>query len=326
MMADSNLSIYKSHDPATITANQLKNTPPIVLDEVLQGRVAGVEINKSKAKEAAKINIRGLGSIAKNQQPLYLINDKMYDSLPASINQKNIKKIDIVKAADATAMYGAKAANGIVRITTNDNLITGKITNQNGEAVANASVNINNTNKSVATNANGNFNFTTTDSIVDITVNAIGYNSINTSVYNIKLNKITIKENQASLSEVVVIGYGTSKKIDMTANIEKQNQYASDSLTPVGGWQYYTQYINKKIGIIGDTTDANQAVIRDKFGYKLNDIAIEFSVNKQGSAYNVKVITEIERTKAKTIAAIIQTGPKWINSKKKNKVKLPLKN
>lgn len=326
MRVDSNASVAKTFNPPAIAAKELNNAPPTALAELLQGKVAGVEINKKSAKENAKITIRGLGSLAKNQQPLYVINDKVYDSMPATINPKNIKKIDIIKAENATTIYGAKAANGVIRITTNDNLITGKITNQNGEAVANASILINNTNKGVATNANGDFSFTTKDSIVDVSVNSIGYNTTTASVYNNKLNNIIIKENQASLNEVVVIGYGAARKRDMSSNIEKPKQYATDSLMPVGGWQYYTQYINKKISIIGDTTDANHVVIRDKFGKELDDIDIEFSVDKQGSAYNVKVITEIDSTKAKTIAAIIQTGPKWTTNKKKNKIKLPLKN
>ena len=100
-----------------------------------------------------------------------------------------------------------------------------------------------------------------------------------------------------------------------------------DSLIPVGGWQYYSKYINQKIGFLGDTTIDNQLVLRDKFGNKLDDVDIEFSLDKEGSAYDVKIISNIDSMQAKNIANIVSEGPKWNTKKrKKNKVKISLKN
>ena len=66
-----------------------------------------------------------------------------------------------------------------------------------------------------------------------------------------------------------------------------------DSLIPVGGWQYYSKYINQKIGFLGDTTIDNQLVLRDKFGNKLDDLDIEFSLNKEGKTYYLIIINNI---------------------------------
>ncbi len=129
-----------------------------------------------------------------------------------------------------------------------------------------------------------------------------------------------------NLDEVVVIGYGSAKKREMTRNIEKQAINPLDSLMPVGGWQYFSKYINQKIGFIGDTTSNNHLVLIDRNGNTLDDVDIEFLIDNKGTAYNVKIITDIDSTQAKTLANAIKDGPKWISRKKKNKVKILLKN
>jgi len=128
-----------------------------------------------------------------------------------------------------------------------------------------------------------------------------------------------------NLDEVIVVGYASAKRKDATGNVAKVAINPLDSLMPVGGWQFYSKYMNQKIGFIGDTTSNNSLVIRDKTGNKLDDIDIEFSVDKEGNAYNVKVITDIDSTQVKIIVNAITEGPKWISRKKKNKAKIPLK-
>lgn len=152
---------------------------------------------------------------------------------------------------------------------------------------------------------------------VNITDNKIAYN-------NKKLSQPD-SINQQLLNEVVVVVYGSAKKKSVMPSQNKLAIDQLDSLIPVGGWQFYQAYINKKINIIGDTAYNNNLVLRDKNGNRLDDIDIEFLVNKQGAAYNVKVITDIDSTNAKTLADIVKDGPKWIATKKKNKVKIALK-
>ena len=89
---------------------------------------------------------------------------------------------------------------------------------------------------------------------------------------------------------------------------------------------YWIKYLaGIKVGFIGYTTNNSNVVILDKNGNRLDDIDIEFSVDKQGNAYNVKVITDIDSTNAKTLADIVKDGPKWITTKKKNKARISLK-
>ncbi|MDI9364613.1 MAG: hypothetical protein QM541_06660 [Flavobacterium sp.] len=150
-------------------------------------------------------------------------------------------------------------------------------------------------------------------------------NSNNGFTTNTNTAKDSTQTAKNTLDEVIVVGYGTTKREDVTGSVATRAIDPLDSLMPVGGWQYYSKYMNQKIGFIGDTTSNNSLVIRDRTGNKLDDIDIEFSVDQEGNAYNVKVITDIDSTKAKTIANAVVEGPKWISQKKKNKAKISLK-
>ena len=87
------------------------------VENMIQGRVAGVDVtnNNGLPGSGTSIKIRGVGTI-NNSDPLYIV-----DGMPGSINsvsQYDIESIDILKDASATAIYGARAANGVVLITT----------------------------------------------------------------------------------------------------------------------------------------------------------------------------------------------------------------
>lgn len=289
IIIDSNKKNYYCIGVTQVKAEDLKNIKISNIDQALQGRVAGVNVIKNQNSSQA-FTIRGASSLNKNQQPLYIIDDKAYDSLPSFANANNIKSIEILKDS-ATKIYGARAKNGVVLVTTNQYFA-------DKEAKKAAYLK-----ETVAKNEAASF---------------------------LQKNKaIPIKDStqtaKNTLDEVIVIGYGSVKKRDVTASVAKVAIDPLDSLMPVGGWQYYSKYMNQKIGFIGDTTSNNHLVITDRNGHKLDDIDIEFSVDKEGSAYNVKVITDVDSTKAKTIANAVIEGPKWISRKKKNKVKIPLK-
>jgi hypothetical protein len=153
-----------------------------------------------------------------------------------------------------------------------------------------------------------------------------GYsNTSNTQNFFITPTKDTTQTAKNTPNDVLIIGYGAAKRKEVTGSAPKVAIEPLDSLMPLGGWQYYSIYMNQKIGFIGDTISNNSLIITDRNGNTLDDIEIEFSVDKHGSAYNVKVITDIDSTQAKTIANAVVEGPKWMSRKKKNKAKIPLK-
>lgn len=90
------------------------------LTESLQGNVSGVEISQSSGspRASASIRIRGIGSINASNNPLIVVDGMPYGNSLNTINAIDIESVSILKDAAATALYGSRAANGAVLITT----------------------------------------------------------------------------------------------------------------------------------------------------------------------------------------------------------------
>ncbi|WP_276499479.1 SusC/RagA family TonB-linked outer membrane protein [Pontibacter litorisediminis] len=98
-----------------------EKAPVKSFDEALAGRVAGVTVSGNDGQPGANTNIviRGIGSITGSTAPLYVIDGfPMEESYANTLNPSDIESIDILKDASATAIYGARGANGVVMITT----------------------------------------------------------------------------------------------------------------------------------------------------------------------------------------------------------------
>lgn len=103
---------------SSITSKELATQPVISATQAMQGRVPGVSIvNNSSPGAEPTVRIRGVGSISLNPNPLYVI-----DGVPAgglnTISPNDIESIEVLKDASASAIYGSRAANGVVLITT----------------------------------------------------------------------------------------------------------------------------------------------------------------------------------------------------------------
>ncbi|MCC6258730.1 MAG: TonB-dependent receptor [Chitinophagaceae bacterium] len=111
---------------AKVKGSDVQHMPVVNLDQALQGRAAGVfvEGNSGKVGEGIKVLIRGASSISASNSPLYVvdgvpISTDSYSGNPlADINFNDIESFDILKDASAAAIYGSRAANGVVLITT----------------------------------------------------------------------------------------------------------------------------------------------------------------------------------------------------------------
>ena len=104
---------------ARVTDKTLQQIPTADLNTALQGKVAGVFIqNSAKPGEAASIKIRGNNSIQYGTSPIYVIDGLLVDQGFEMLNPNDIATIDVLKDASASAIYGARGANGVVVITT----------------------------------------------------------------------------------------------------------------------------------------------------------------------------------------------------------------
>src|SRR6185369_15469084 len=110
---------------SSVTASQIEKVPVTTLDQALQGRAAGVQIVNNDATPGGNVSvlIRGVGSLAPNgNAPLYVIDGYPTTGGTNNINPSDIATIDVLKDASATAIYGIRAANGVVIITTKKGL------------------------------------------------------------------------------------------------------------------------------------------------------------------------------------------------------------
>ncbi len=102
---------------ATVTPKDLLSIPATDVSQQLQGRVAGVTvINDATPGGSATVRIRGFGTIGSND-PLYIIDGVPTQNL-GTINPNDIETLQVLKDASASSIYGSRAANGVVIITT----------------------------------------------------------------------------------------------------------------------------------------------------------------------------------------------------------------
>lgn len=105
---------------SSISSKDLKDVPINSAAEALNGRLAGVTATASEGAPDAdvKIRVRGGTSITQDNNPLYIIDGVQVESGLNSLSPQDIQSIDVLKDASATAIYGARGANGVVIVTT----------------------------------------------------------------------------------------------------------------------------------------------------------------------------------------------------------------
>lgn len=105
---------------AKIGADKIGIRPITNIGQALAGISAGVQATAGSGQPgtAPDIRIRGFGSISSSNSPLYVVDGVPYSSSIANLNSDDIETITVLKDAASTALYGARAANGVVMVTT----------------------------------------------------------------------------------------------------------------------------------------------------------------------------------------------------------------
>ncbi len=105
---------------ASVKSDELMKVPTTDATQALSGRLAGVQIVQTDGQPGseASIRVRGGISITQSNEPLYVIDGFPTEDGMSSLDPADIESIDVLKDASATAIYGARGANGVVLITT----------------------------------------------------------------------------------------------------------------------------------------------------------------------------------------------------------------
>lgn len=106
---------------ARVSSEQLQEKPVANIMDALQGQVAGmnIETGSGDPNAIANVQIHGTGSLGASSSPLYIVDGvQTTPSVIASMNPNDFESITVLKDANATAIFGARAANGVIVITT----------------------------------------------------------------------------------------------------------------------------------------------------------------------------------------------------------------
>lgn len=106
---------------ASVSGEIMREIPSTNVTTALQGRLPGVEFSQTSSRPGAamQIRIRGSRSLNASNDPLIVLDGIPFPGNIADLNPNDIKSIDILKDASATAIYGSRGANGVVLVTTN---------------------------------------------------------------------------------------------------------------------------------------------------------------------------------------------------------------
>lgn len=199
------------------------------------------------------------------------------------------------------------------------NEFKGKIISADGKPLPFATIIIKKTNTGTSTNANGEFTLKAPDSVLNISASAIGFSEATASIKNGTINNnIILRESQASLNEVVVTGYGTQKKKDVTVSLTtSKNKNPTKPARPVmnqlspeplSGWEAYDAYVKKTIKENKDSVGSNV--------YDREDVVLEFTIDKKGRPVDITIVRTGTRNDALKAITILKKGPKWISATK----------
>ena len=106
---------------ASIEGDAIREIPSTNFTQSIQGRLPGVELTQTSTRPGAElqIRIRGQRSLTASNDPLIVLDGIPFSGSINDINTNDIKSLDILKDASATAIYGSRGANGVILITTN---------------------------------------------------------------------------------------------------------------------------------------------------------------------------------------------------------------
>ncbi|MBQ7575494.1 MAG: SusC/RagA family TonB-linked outer membrane protein [Bacteroidales bacterium] len=105
---------------STVRSESIEKRPVSSVTDILDGRVTGVMVNSTYGAPGsdAEISIRGFGSINGNNDPLYVVDGVPFGGNVSDLNPNDIESITVLKDATSAALYGNRASNGVILITT----------------------------------------------------------------------------------------------------------------------------------------------------------------------------------------------------------------
>lgn len=259
---------YGTQHKQSITGS-VATVEPQSIQSALVGRVAGIAVSpagrKNKPGSSKSIQIRGISSINKDRQPLFIVDGKVVDKING-INPDNIASVNVLKDSSAAAIYGSRATNGVIIIKTKTiGTVKGQVISADDQSpLPGVTVKIKGTNKAVQTNADGKFTIDA-DKNAELVFAYIGYNTREKKVKGTDSLKISLTANSGALSEVVVARTEHETEKDLNAH-------------PINGWKDFNNYLKEE----AQSPDGKTGVVR-----------VSFTVNSNNTISDIKIIKSL---------------------------------
>ena len=246
---------------------------------------------------------------------------------PAEVSEE----VTVAMATDTSVSESDRKKMKITKLTAQaNNIIRGKVTDENGEPLVGANICYKGTKIGTITDLNGEFSLIKMKGNEDLTINYIGYNRIDMQVDTSQTMLIAMNESdRQTLDEVVVVGYGTQKKRTVTGAVStvsiedlkkapgilqnsdtskesdtlkgSGNSQSSVAPKPVMGMKQYKKYLKKNLI---HPTDEACAKVKGK-------VVLTFRVNKEGRPYFIRVKESLCKSLDKEAIRLILEGPDW---------------
>jgi hypothetical protein len=224
--------------------------------------------------------------------------EKLADDFMARKEMKAVdlgKKEEKLQRADTVSANAGVAAFGKLNLM---NTFNGAVYNNLNQPMSNATVKVNGLSTGTVTDQLGNFSFKTMDSSLDVSVSSIGYSTQNFTLRNntVHHNRVVLQPDTRSLSETIVVGYGTRKKARQTTKDLTVNVLDAE---PSVGWDEYNEYLQKNKRVPDNFTDVR------------GDVVITFDIDSKGLMKNYKVEKSLNDTFDTEAIRLIKYGPGW---------------
>lgn len=319
----------KNKQPVELAANEkpvntkqsaLPDTSSMLSDDASPDQSAGVEFKKDMPLQVAKLRPKKksqeYSDALETVGQLEKVNGTTADS------ETKILKEVFPSAGSFKKMENAQALNntsGLVLPAAN-NLIYGTVVNLQGKPIPYATVNVSSLNSQVAADGKGNFSFKAKhDAVVVIAdVNALGYEKANIPLTagNSINNKVVLQESGNALSEVVVVGYGTTKKSAApVADAPQKVQSAPmddyrvilKNGKPLESWEEFNKSVREQI---------KQNKVIDTAG----EVILSFDLDNNGAAQNISIKKKLCASCDEQAKRMLENAPAMRRVKRGKKV------
>ncbi len=185
------------------------------------------------------------------------------------------------------------------------NLLKGRVVDIHNKPIAFATVRADKNSLIAQTDSAGIFTLRVKDSIQKVNIKAIAFEETTAQLKASETNQITLKDASGTLDEVVVVGYQTQKKKDLTGSIGSRKVSPQPNIQPFFkpeiGWDSLMTYLRRKINY-------------DKLDKQIQgDITVKMTVKKE-KILDVEIVQSMNNSLNKKLAKALKNGPKWISS------------